>query len=163
MQNSFEYSFIDGAGSTLNLGSWIFSANFSLEDIEWDHLPNILCCINTFTSLCKNLLNLLEFLAEAFRCHVHHFQCLTVPVELAAISISRIPVCWLFTYILWQKNWEQQFYRCCSAELIILYCISHTDHYYTSICNVFYAIFFRTSISSFVCLFIYSSRVVKYI
>ena len=25
--------------------------------------------------------NLLEFLAEAFRCHVHHFQYLTVPVE----------------------------------------------------------------------------------
>ena len=29
------------------------------------------CCINIFTSLCKNLFNLLEFLAEAFRCHVH--------------------------------------------------------------------------------------------
>ena len=39
-----------------------------------------ICCINRFTSLCKNLFNLLEFLAEAFRCHVHHFQCLTVPV-----------------------------------------------------------------------------------
>ena len=38
-----------------------------------------LYCINRFTSLCKNLFNLLEFLAEAFRCHVHHFQCLTVP------------------------------------------------------------------------------------
>ena len=37
--------------------------------------------INWFTSLCKNLFNLLEFLAEAFRCHVHHFQCLTVPVD----------------------------------------------------------------------------------
>ena len=37
-----------------------------------------MCCINRFTSLCKNLFNLLEFLAEAFRCHVHHFQCLTV-------------------------------------------------------------------------------------
>ena len=34
-----------------------------------------LCCINWFTSLCKNLFNLLEFLAEAFRCHLHHFQC----------------------------------------------------------------------------------------
>ena len=41
---------------------------------------DILCCINRFTSLCKNLFNLLEFLTEAFRCHVHHFQCLTVPV-----------------------------------------------------------------------------------
>ena len=29
-------------------------------------------CINRFTSLCKNLFNLLEFLAEAFRYHVHH-------------------------------------------------------------------------------------------
>ena len=25
----------------------------------------------------------LSFLAEAFRCHEYHFQCLTVPVELA--------------------------------------------------------------------------------
>ena len=41
---------------------------------------------NGFTSLCKNLFKLLEFLAEAFRCHVHHFQCLTVPVELAKYS-----------------------------------------------------------------------------
>ena len=31
-------------------------------------------CVNRFTSLCKNLLNSPEFLAEAFRCHVHHFQ-----------------------------------------------------------------------------------------
>ena len=38
----------------------------------------IICCINWFTSLCKNLFNLLEFLAEAFQCHVHHFQCLCV-------------------------------------------------------------------------------------
>ena len=38
----------------------------------------IICCIIIFTSLCKNLFNLLEFLAEDFRCHVHHFQCLTV-------------------------------------------------------------------------------------
>ena len=28
----------------------------------------LICCINRFTSLCKNLFNLLEFLAEAFRC-----------------------------------------------------------------------------------------------
>ena len=42
-----------------------------------------ICCINRFTSLCKNLFNLLEFLAEAFRCHLHHFQCLTVPVVIA--------------------------------------------------------------------------------
>ena len=42
---------------------------------------NLPCCINRFTSLCKNLFNLLEFLAEAFWCHVHHFQCLTVPVD----------------------------------------------------------------------------------
>ena len=30
----------------------------------------------------QELVQLTEFLAEAFRCHVHHFQCLTVPVEL---------------------------------------------------------------------------------
>ena len=33
-----------------------------------------ICCINKFTSLCKNLFNLLEFLAKAFRCHVHREQ-----------------------------------------------------------------------------------------
>ena len=40
----------------------------------------IICCINRFTSLCKNFFNLLQFLAEAFRCHVHDFQCFAVPV-----------------------------------------------------------------------------------
>ena len=50
--------------------------------------PLMLCCINRFTSLCKNLFNLLEFLAEAFRCHVHHFQCLTALVELGPSSIE---------------------------------------------------------------------------
>ena len=30
--------------------------------------------------------HLLEFLAEAFRCHVHHFQCLTVPVLKTQVS-----------------------------------------------------------------------------
>ena len=42
----------------------------------------IICCIIWFTSLCKNFLNLLEFLAEAFRCHMHHFQCMTVTVTV---------------------------------------------------------------------------------
>ena len=35
-----------------------------------------------FTSLCKNLVKLTRVLAEAFRCHVHHFQCLAGLVEL---------------------------------------------------------------------------------
>ena len=43
----------------------------------------IICII--FTSLCKNFLNLTCVLAEAFRCHGHHSQCLTVKVELAAM------------------------------------------------------------------------------
>ena len=30
----------------------------------------------------------LEFLAEAFLCHVHHFQCLTVPVDQDWTSIE---------------------------------------------------------------------------
>ena len=34
----------------------------------------IICII--FTSLCKKLVKLTWVLAEAFRCHVHHFQCL---------------------------------------------------------------------------------------
>jgi hypothetical protein len=31
-------------------------------------------------------LNLLEFLAGASRCHVHHYQCLAVLVELAVME-----------------------------------------------------------------------------
>jgi hypothetical protein len=31
-------------------------------------------------------LHLLEFLAEALRCHVHHYQRLAVPVELAVME-----------------------------------------------------------------------------
>ena len=49
-----------------------------------------MCCINRFTSLCKSLFNLLEFLAEAFRCHVHHFQCLTVPGKASAKNSSKL-------------------------------------------------------------------------
>ena len=32
-------------------------------------------------------LHLLEFLAKVFQCHVHHFQCLAVPVQLAAMKL----------------------------------------------------------------------------
>ena len=30
-------------------------------------------------------LNLLEFLAKAFQCHVHHFKCLAILVELTVM------------------------------------------------------------------------------
>ena len=39
-----------------------------------------------FTSLCKNFVKLTWVLAEAFRCHGHHFQCLTVLVELRTVK-----------------------------------------------------------------------------
>ena len=42
--------------------------------ITWISCCTIICCINRFTSLCKNLFNLPKFLTEAFRCHVHHFH-----------------------------------------------------------------------------------------
>ena len=69
------------------------------------------CCINRFTLLCKNLLNLLDFLAEAFRCHVHHFQFLTVPVELAAMfrfmvfEIAEM-LLWLLCLIVSKSVWD---------------------------------------------------------
>ena len=50
-----------------------------------DGYIKILTGINWFTSLCKKHIQL-EFLAEAFRCHVHHFQCLTVPMEPSSIE-----------------------------------------------------------------------------
>ena len=51
-----------------------------------------ICCINRFNSLCKNLFNLLEFLAEVFQCHVHHFQCLMVPIVTVNLLIQHIIV-----------------------------------------------------------------------
>ena len=58
---------------------------------SWSY--TIICCIHRFTSLCKNLFNLLEFVAETLRCHVYNFQCLTVPapssIENDAHSIHR--------------------------------------------------------------------------
>ena len=71
----------------------------------------LLCYINIFTSLFKNLSNLLEFLAEDFRCHVHHFQCLTVPVELAAmfrfivVGIAEM-LLWLLYLIVSKSVWD---------------------------------------------------------
>ena len=51
----------------------------TIQGIQWGILLfcpswtcNVICCINRFTSLCKNLFNLLEFLADAFQWHVHH-------------------------------------------------------------------------------------------
>ena len=71
----------------------------------------LVCCTNRFTSLCKNLFNLLEFLAEAFRCHVHHFQYLMVPVELAAmfrfivVGIAEM-LLWLLCLIVSKGVWD---------------------------------------------------------
>ena len=36
----------------------------------------------------QELVQLFVFLAEALRCHVHHFECLRVPVELASAKNS---------------------------------------------------------------------------
>ena len=49
-----------------------------------------ICCIDRFTSVCKNLFNLLGFLAKAFRCHVHHFQCLTLHRKASAKNSSKL-------------------------------------------------------------------------
>ena len=71
----------------------------------------IICCINQFTTLSKKFFNLLEFLAEASRCHVHHFQCLMVPVELAAmfqfmvVGIAEI-LLWLLCLIVSKSVWD---------------------------------------------------------
>ena len=42
-----------------------------------------------FTPLCK-IFTYLSFLSEAFQCHMHHFQCLTVPVSQFSIWIVMI-------------------------------------------------------------------------
>ena len=53
-------------------------------------LNNVGCCINGFTSLCKNLSNLLEFSAETFRCHVHHFPPGRSSIENDAHGIEKL-------------------------------------------------------------------------
>ena len=48
----------------------------------------------------QQLLHLIEFLSEAFRCYVHHYQCLTVPVELAAMKfVFRFMVVGMFVCV----------------------------------------------------------------
>ena len=73
-----------------------------------------ICCINWFTSLCKKLFNLLEFLAEAFRCHVHHFRCLTVPVELAVMfQFVVVGMAEMLLWVLWLLS--QRVYGICNV------------------------------------------------
>ena len=51
----------------------------------------IICCINSFISLCKNLFNLLEFLAD-FRCHVtvKHWKWCTWHRKASAKNSSKL-------------------------------------------------------------------------
>jgi hypothetical protein len=59
----------------------------------------------------QEVVQLFEFLAEAFRCHVHHFQSLTVPVDLAAmfrfavVGIAEILLC-LLCLIVSKSVWD---------------------------------------------------------
>ena len=88
------FSVIDDEQIPLTAFSWSHKSATSYVEIKitcctialvtfiWINTYRNICCNNRFTSLCKNLFNVLEFLAGAFWCHVHHFQCLTVPVEL---------------------------------------------------------------------------------
>ena len=66
--------------------------------------------INRFTSICKNLFNLLKFITEVFRLHVHHSHYLTVSVELAAMFHFMVVVIaemlvWLVCLIVSKSVW----------------------------------------------------------
>ena len=50
----------------------------------------VLCCINRFTSLCKNLFNLLEFLAEHFIVQDQDGQNNKIPCVFMCLSYSDI-------------------------------------------------------------------------
>ena len=52
------------------MSSRLLSKNLKIKIYKTIIFP-VVCCINRLTSLCKNLFNLLEFLAEAFRCTWH--------------------------------------------------------------------------------------------
>ena len=58
---------------------FIHSKSYVRLKVLISHVPS---CLSVFTVF----LNLLKFLAGAFRCHVHHFQGLTVPVEWASCT-----------------------------------------------------------------------------
>ena len=111
------------------------------------------CCINRFSSLCKNLSNLLEFLAEAFQCHVLLFQCLSVPVELATmlrflvVGIAEM-LLWLLCLIVSKQDLTKQdvpiqvvVFIEFTYEYLSLFCKNTTgwtaifQTFYTSMCN----------------------------
>ena len=60
----------------LGLPSGLFPVGLPFKILKAVLFCTIMCII--FTSLCKNFVKLTWVLAEAFRCHGHHFQCLTV-------------------------------------------------------------------------------------
>ena len=87
------------------LYQWISKVKKNLNKCLWPATKwinnmgryHIVYCIIRFTSFhCARTFHLLVFLAEAFRCHVHHFQCLTVPVEQTGCGKVYFPVhgCW---------------------------------------------------------------------
>ena len=67
--------------------------NITIKHINEEYVLfcTIICII--FTSLCKNLVKLTWVLAEAFRCHGHHFQCLTVLHKWMYVNIWESLIC----------------------------------------------------------------------
>ena len=89
--------------------TWWLTKCLSIFQQNYVLFCTIICII--FTSLCKNLVKLTWVLAEAFRCHVHHFQCLTVLVELAAmfqfvvVGLAEM-LLWLLCMIVSKSVWD---------------------------------------------------------
>ena len=67
---------------------WLLGNSGELFCLSWS--CTVICCINRFTSLSKNLFNLLEFLVEAFRCTFKHWKWCTWHRKASARNSSKL-------------------------------------------------------------------------
>ena len=89
---------------------WLWKSILNGFDVaQYVLFCTIICII--FTSLCKNFVKLTWVLAEAFRCHGHHFQCLT--------EFNKVLAKWSEnnTYYSARSRWTKQ--QHCSTVLIM--------------------------------------------
>ena len=73
--------------NTHGISQRTLSITRTLENMLYWWQNNILNYIIRFSSLCK-IFTHLHFLAKAFRCHVHHFQCLANGIGFNEVGLK---------------------------------------------------------------------------
>ena len=89
----------------------------------------IICC-NRLTSLWKNFVKLTWVFSRSFSMHVHHFQCLMVPVELPAMFrfmlVGKAEMSlWLLFLIVSKSVWDCNVFDHLICWIVYNVCISH--------------------------------------